>query len=58
MEITPTALGDSILHHVSDLGKCIIYVNTIIDCYVITKQCWGLLSGFAASNMKFSYVFT
>ena len=58
MEITLYALGEFILHHVSEFGYYIIYVITIIYCCVIINSFGILLSGFPARNRDFSDVFT
>ena len=57
MEISPSAHGDCIVHHVCHFGQYITYVTAIIDCYVILKFC-GLLYGFPGREVNFSDVFT
>ena len=57
MQITPSALGDFILHHISDIWV-IYHVITIIECYVILNRFGDYYLDFQLLTENFSDVFT
>ena len=57
MQITPSALGDFILHRVSDFGYY-NHVITMIDCYVILNSFGEYYLDFQLVNENVSDVFT